>query len=394
MKISKRFANVGDSSTLKITALAKSMKSKNIDVAILAAGEPDFDTPNEIKDAAIKAIKDGFTGYTPVRGIPELLELICEKFKRDNNIEYKNENIIVSTGAKQSIYNVLQALCDEDSEVMILAPFWVSYIEMIKMTGATPVVIDTALDNFRLNFKRIEEKITPKTRMIIINSPNNPTGVVYTEKELRDFADVVVKHNIYCISDEIYEKIIYPPHKQYSLASFNEQIKNLTFTVNGLSKTYAMTGWRIGFLGGEKKLVEKTLMVQTHSTSCTSSISQKAAVAALKTDESVAGKMISEFAERRKFVLDFMKTVDGVGYIEPMGAFYLFMDFRKIIERNKNLFADSEALCTKLLEEYNVAVIPGGAFGAEGYLRISYAASKEEIKKGLTRINDFIKKHI
>ncbi|MGE3063492.1 MAG: pyridoxal phosphate-dependent aminotransferase [bacterium] len=393
MKISKRFANVGDSSTLKITALAKSMKNRGADVAILAAGEPDFDTPDEIKDYAIKAIKDGFTGYTPVRGVSELLELVCEKFKKDNSIDYKNENIIVSTGAKQSIYNVLQALCDEDSEVIILAPFWVSYIEMIKMTGAVPVIVDTSLDNFKLNVKRIEEKITSKTRMIIINSPNNPTGVVYSENELRDFAYLVVKHGIYCISDEIYEKIIYPPHKHYSIASFNDDIKNLTFTVNGLSKTYAMTGWRIGFLGGEKKLVEKTLMVQTHSTSCPSSISQKAAIAALKTDPSVAGKMISEFAKRREFVLDYMKKVKNVDFIEPMGAFYLFLDFRKIIEENRDRYPDSEAVCTKLLEGYNVAVIPGGAFGAEGWLRISYAASLDEIKKGLTRINDFVKKY-
>ena len=393
MKISKRFANVGDSSTLKITALAKSMKNKGTDVAILAAGEPDFDTPNEIKESAIKAIKDGFTGYTPVRGVPELLELICEKFKNDNNIEYKNENIIVSTGAKQSIYNVLQALCDEESEVIILAPFWVSYLEMIKMTGATPVIVDTSLDNFKLNAKRIEEKITSRTRMIIINSPNNPTGVVYTEKELREFSDVVVKHGIYCISDEIYEKIIYSPHKHYSIASFNPQIKDLTFTVNGLSKTYAMTGWRIGFLGGEKRLVEKTLMVQTHSTSCTSSISQKAAIAALKTSPEVAGRMISEFGKRREFVIDYMKNVENVNFIEPMGAFYLFMDFRKIIDENKSRFENSESVCTKLLEEYNVAVIPGGAFGAEGWLRISYAASLDEIKKGLSRIHDFVKRY-
>jgi len=211
MKISKRFANVGDSSTLKITSLAKSMKSKNIDVAILAAGEPDFDTPDKIKEEAIKAIKEGFTGYTAVRGINELLELICEKFKKENNLEYKPENIIVSTGAKQSIYNVLQALCDEDSEVILLAPYWVSYIEMVKMTGAVPVIVDTSLDNFRINVDRVKEKITKKTRMIIINSPNNPTGVVYTEKELKELADLIVEHNIYCISDEIYEKLYIAP---------------------------------------------------------------------------------------------------------------------------------------------------------------------------------------
>ncbi|MEO0237841.1 MAG: pyridoxal phosphate-dependent aminotransferase [candidate division WOR-3 bacterium] len=391
MKISKRFANVGDSSTLKITSLAKSMKSKNIDVAILAAGEPDFDTPDKIKEEAIKAIKEGFTGYTAVRGINELLELICEKFKKENNLEYKPENIIVSTGAKQSIYNVLQALCDEDSEVILLAPYWVSYIEMVKMTGAVPVIVDTSLDNFRINVDRVKEKITRKTRMIIINSPNNPTGVVYTEKELKALADLIVEHNIYCISDEIYEKIIYSPNKHYSIASFNDKIKDLTFTVNGLSKTYAMTGWRIGYLGGEKKLVEKALMVQTHSTSCTSSISQKAAVAALKLDEKIVNKMIDEFAKRREFLMKKVEKIEGLKYVEPQGAFYLFVDFRKFIGKK---FKDSEEICTKLLEDYKVAVIPGGAFGAEGFIRISYAASMSEIEKGIERIEKFLKENV
>ncbi len=391
MKISKRFANVGDSSTLKITSLAKSMKSKNIDVAILAAGEPDFDTPDKIKEEAIKAIKEGFTGYTAVRGINELLELICEKFKKENNLEYKPENIIVSTGAKQSIYNVLQALCDEDSEVILLAPYWVSYIEMVKMTGAVPVIVDTSLDNFRINVDRIKEKITKKTRMIIINSPNNPTGVVYTEKELKELADLIVEHNIYCISDEIYEKIIYSPNKHYSIASFNDKIKDLTFTVNGLSKTYAMTGWRIGYLGGEKKLVEKALMVQTHSTSCTSSISQKSAVAALKLDEKIVNRMIDEFAKRREFLMKKVEKIEGLKYVQPEGAFYLFVDFRNFIGKK---FKDSEEICTKLLEDYKVAVIPGGAFGAEGFIRISYAASMSEIEKGIERIEKFLKENV
>lgn len=391
MKISKRFANVGDSSTLKITSLAKSMKSKNIDVAILAAGEPDFDTPDKIKEEAIKAIKEGFTGYTAVRGINELLELICEKFKKENNLEYKPENIIVSTGAKQSIYNVLQALCDEDSEVILLAPYWVSYIEMVKMTGAVPVIVDTSLDNFRINVDRIKEKITKKTRMIIINSPNNPTGVVYTEKELKELADLIVEHNIYCISDEIYEKIIYSPNKHYSIASFNDKIKDLTFTVNGLSKTYAMTGWRIGYLGGEKKLVEKALMVQTHSTSCTSSISQKAAVAALKLDEKIVNRMIDEFAKRREFLMKKVEKIEGLNYVQPQGAFYLFVDFRNFIGKK---FKDSEEICTRLLEDYKVAVIPGGAFGAEGFIRISYAASMSEIEKGIDRIEKFLKENV
>lgn len=391
MKISKRFANVGDSSTLKITSLAKNMKSKNIDVAILAAGEPDFDTPDDIKKKAIEAIKEGFTGYTPVRGINELLELVCEKFKIDNNIEYKPENIIVSTGAKQSIYNILQALCDEDAEVILLAPYWVSYIEMVKMTGATPVVVDTSLDDFRINIERIKDSINKRTRMIIINSPNNPTGIVYTEKELRELSELIVENNIYCISDEIYEKIIYNPNKHYSIASFNEKIKDLTFTVNGLSKTYAMTGWRIGYVGGEKKLIEKALMVQTHSTSCTSSISQKAAVAALKLDKNIVIRMIDEFKKRREFLMKKIEGIDGLKYVQPQGAFYLFVDFRNFLGKK---FKTSEDICTKLLEDYKVAVIPGGAFGAEGFLRISYAASMEEIEKGIDRIEKFLKENI
>ncbi len=391
MKISKRFANVGDSSTLKITSLAKNMKSKNIDVAILAAGEPDFDTPDDIKKKAIEAIKEGFTGYTPVRGTNELLELVCEKFKIDNNIEYKPENIIVSTGAKQSIYNILQALCDEDTEVILLAPYWVSYIEMVKMTGATPVVVDTSLDDFRINIERIKGSINKRTRMIIINSPNNPTGIVYTEKELRELSDLIVENNIYCISDEIYEKIIYTPNKHYSIASFNERIKDLTFTVNGLSKTYAMTGWRIGYVGGEKKLIEKALMVQTHSTSCTSSISQKAAVAALKLDNNIVIRMTDEFKKRREFLMKKIERIDGLKYVSPQGAFYLFVDFRNFLGKK---FKTSEDICTKLLEDYKVAVIPGGAFGAEGFVRISYAASMHEIEKGIDRIEKFLKENI
>ena len=391
MKISKRFANVGDSSTLIITAKAKQMKSRNIDVAILAAGEPDFDTPQPIKDGAIAAIQEGFTGYTAVRGINDLLELICEKFKTDNGISYKPENVVVSTGAKQAIYNIIQALCDEDSEVILLAPYWVSYIEMVKMTGAVPVIVDTSLDNFRINPERIEKAITNKTRMIIINSPNNPTGVVYNENELKSIADIVVKHNIYCISDEIYEKIIYSPAKHISIASLNDEIRKLTLTVNGFSKTYAMTGWRIGYFAGEKDLVNKALMVQTHSTSCTSAISQKAAVAALKADKMIIDKMINSFKSRRDYAMERLEK-SHLDFIHPEGAFYVFINLSKILGKNEQV-NNSADICMKLLDEFNVAVIPGDGFGAEGYIRISYAASLEEIKKGLDRIEEFVKKY-
>lgn len=391
MKISKRFANVGDSSTLIITAKAKQMKLNNIDVAILAAGEPDFDTPQPIKDGAIAAIQDGFTGYTPVRGINDLLQLICKKFEEDNGLKYKPENIVVSTGAKQAIYNIIQALCDEDSEVILLAPYWVSYIEMVKMTGAQPVIVDTALDDFRINAERLESAITDKTRMIIINSPNNPTGVVYDRNELKAIADIAVNHNLYCISDEIYEKIIYEPAKHISLASLDDDIRKLTLTVNGFSKTYAMTGWRIGYFAGEKDLVDKALMVQTHSTSCTSAISQKAAVAALKADKAIVEHMINSFRERRDYIADRL-TKAGIEFINPEGAFYFFMNLSNVMKKGSHLSNASE-LCIKLLDEYRVAAIPGDGFGAESYIRISYAASMDEIKKGLDRIEEFVKKN-
>ena len=392
MKISKRFANVGDSSTLRITAKAKEMKLTN-DIAILAAGEPDFDTPIAIKEAAIKAINDGFTGYTAVRGIKELRELIAEKFMNDNKIKYSPNNICVTSGAKQGIYNIIQSVCDEDSDVIVVSPYWVSYIEMIKMTGANPIVFDISDDNYEFHPEKLEDYITSRTRLIIINSPNNPTGIVYSKDTLIKLSEIIVKKGIYCISDEIYEKIIYPGQEHFSIASINDEIKNLTFTINGFSKAYAMTGWRIGYFAGEEKLVNTALKVQTHSTSCASSISQKAGVAALKTPAKEIEEMVSAFDNRRKYLIEKFSKFNGIDYIYPAGAFYLFVNMEKIIKSDNNDISNSEALCMKLLEEYKVATIPGSAFGSENHIRISYAASMEELEKGIDRISEFINKY-
>ncbi|MDY6787614.1 MAG: pyridoxal phosphate-dependent aminotransferase [candidate division WOR-3 bacterium] len=393
MKISKRFANVGDSSTLKITAKAKELKKNGEDVAILAAGEPDFDTPDSIKKSAIKAIEDGFTGYTSVRGIIELRELIAEKLKQDNRIDYSPDEIVVTSGAKQGIYNIIQALCDEESDVIVIAPYWVSYIEMIKMTGATPVIFDTSEYDFNIPPEKLEEYITSRTRMIIMNSPSNPTGRVIGKDVFIKLSEIIVRNNIYCISDEIYEKIIYPGSKHFSIASVNNEIRDLTFTVNGFSKAYAMTGWRVGYIAGKKELIDNALKVQTHSTSCASSISQKAAVGALQTDQSVLDSMLDAFTKRRDYITRRVSQIDGLSYIEPQGAFYLFINIASVKSADNHINSSHE-VCMRLLEDFKVAVIPGSAFGADDYIRVSYAASMEDIEKGLKRIEKFAEKYI
>ncbi len=394
MKISKRFVNVGDSSTLKITSKAKSMKAAGEDIAILAAGEPDFDTPDIIKEAGIQAIKDGFTGYTAVKGIIELRELISEKFKNDNKISYSPDEIQVTVGAKQALYNAIQSVCDEDSDVIIIAPYWVSYIEMVKMAGATPIVFDTSEDDFNLIPEKLEEYITSRTRMIILNSPSNPSGVVYSKDTLIKLSEIIVRNNIYCISDEIYEKIVYPGVKHFSIASVNDEIRKLTYTVNGFSKAYAMTGWRIGYMGAPKELADNALKVQTHSTSCTSSIAQKAAIAALKSDPAIVERMLNAFEKRREYIMKRIGNINGIDYVTPQGAFYLFIGISNILKEKSNNINSSEEMCLRLIDDYKLALIPGSAFGTENYIRLSYAASMEEIEKGADRIEQFVKKNL
>jgi len=384
-ELSKKAQSISPSSTLGITAKAKKMRASGIDVVSFGAGEPDFDTPDFIKDAAIKAIKEGFTKYTPSSGIPELKEAIVEKFLKENGLKYEPSQIAVSCGAKHSIFNAIQVLCQEGDEVIIPSPFWVSYPEMVKLSGATSVFVRTEQNNdFKLTKELLLKAITKKTKLIILNSPSNPTGCVYNKKELEMIAEIAVSNDIYVLSDEIYEKLIYGNEKHLSIASLGNKIYELTITVNGVSKTYSMTGWRIGYLAGPVKVVGFISNLQDHSTSNPTSISQKAALAAIKGDQAFLKGIVGEFEKRRDYMVKRLNSIKGFKAIEPKGAFYVFCDISAT-------GFDSALLCEKLLEEAHVALIPGEGFGWPTHVRFSFATSMDNIVKGLERIDKFIK---
>lgn len=386
MQISNRVQSVNPSETLTITARAKSMRQQGIDVVNFAAGEPDFDTPLAVKEAAIKAINDGFTKYTPTSGIPELKEAIAKKFKEDNGIEYAPEEIVVSCGAKHSIFGVIQALVDKGDHVIIPSPYWVSYTEMVKFAQGKPVILETRQkDNFKIDTDKLAKKIASSTKLLILNAPSNPAGVVYSRQELEAIAGICVEKQIYVLSDEIYEKILFDAAELSSLASLGNDIKNLTITVNGVSKSFSMTGWRIGYFGGPRELAGAVNRLQDHSTSCPSSISQKAAVAALGLGQAYLSDIRSKFEERRNFIISYLdeKLKEFVSYVKPQGAFYFFINIAKTK-------LDSAVFAQRLLEESYVAAIPGAAFGHPSWIRISFATSIEEIKKGLQRLELFL----
>lgn len=384
--LSKRAREVSPSATLQITAHAKRMAKEGKDVVAFGAGEPDFDTPELIKEAAIKAIQSGFTKYTPTSGIPELKEAIVRKLKDDNGLTFSSANIVVSCGAKHSIYNAIQVLIDEGDEVLIPAPYWVSYPEMVKLASGKPVVVQTSLkDDFKVTPELLSKYLTKKTKLLILNSPSNPCGVVYRRQELKDLADFCVKHNIYCISDEIYEKIVFDGIEHVSIASFSEAIKKLTVTVNGFSKSYSMTGWRLGYLAADTEIAAAVSNLQDHSTSNPNSITQKAALAGFSLGEEFFGEVRKKFQERRDYIISRLdKMKDKLGYKKPEGAFYIFCD----ISKTK---MDSFAFAKRLLDEKFVAVIPGAPFGCDDYIRLSFATSTEKIKKGLDRIEEWVK---
>jgi aspartate aminotransferase len=385
-RLSERVKKVNPSSTLTITAKAKKLKAEGKDIVSLGAGEPDFDTPDFIKDAAKTAIDSGFTKYTPTTGIPELKELICNKFKRDNGLDYKASQIIVSCGAKHSIFNILLATINKGDDVLIPSPYWVSYPEMVKLCEGNPRFISTlAENNFKMTAKDLEKHVTLKSKLLILNSPSNPTGCVYTEPELRKIADICIKKKIMVIADEIYEKIIYDGLKQVSIAGFNKDIFDLTITVNGVSKSFSMTGWRIGYLGAPQDIAEAISKIQDHSTSNPTSISQKAAIAALKANDQFADRMCTEFQKRRDLVMKLLDTVPKIKYVKPQGAFYIFCDIAKTK-------MDSLTFANRLLDEAGVAVIPGDGFGANNYIRISFASSIEELEKAINKISTWITK--
>ncbi len=387
MPLSKRIQEVNPSATLQITAKANSMIKEGKDVIAFGAGEPDFDTPDVIKKEAIKAIQSGFTKYTPTAVIPELKEAISKKLKKDNQLDYDASSIVVSCGAKHSLYNALQVLVDEGDEVLIPVPFWVSYPEMVKLASGKPVFLQASLsEDFKINPQILKKALTRKTKILIINSPSNPCGVVYSEKELHDITDFCVEHNIYCISDEIYEKIIFDHLKHVSPASFSRDVKRLTITVNGLSKSYSMTGWRLGYLAAEPEIVQAISRLQDHSTSNPCSISQKAALAAFTLGEDFFVDIKKKFQERRDYIISRLDKMKGaLDYKKPEGAFYIFCDISRT-GMNSFTFAN------RLLEEEQVAVIPGEPFGCVDYVRLSFATSMKKIEKGFDRIENWVKK--
>ena len=383
--LADRATTLTPSLTLAIDAKAKKLKADGVDVAGFGAGEPDFDTPQYIKDAASAALNAGFTKYTPSSGTPELRAAIAEKLKTENGLDYKPAQVIVNCGAKHSCYNAVIATCNPGDEVIIPAPFWLSYPEMVKLAGATPVTVPTSEANgFKITPDQFRDAMTPATKMIILNSPGNPTGSVYTREELLALAEVALEEEILMLSDEIYEKITYDGAVATSLAGLSKEIYDLTVTVNGFSKAYSMTGWRLGYVAAPVAIASAIDSIQSHSTSNPTSFAQKGALAGLKGDQSFIGEMVKAFAGRREYIYDRLTKIPGITCVKPMGAFYMLPNISKF-------GLGSESFCTKLLEQQSVACVPGIAFGSDAHMRLSYASSMENITKGLDRIEAFCK---
>jgi aspartate aminotransferase len=380
---------VKPSPTLAITAKAKAMRAQGIDVLSFGAGEPDFDTPRHIKAAAIAALQEGFTKYTPVGGIDELKEAISAKLQRENKVRYSKEQILVSCGGKHSFYNAAQALIDDGDEVIIPAPYWVSYPPMVMLAGGKPVIVRTLEEEgFKLLPEALEQAITPKTTAIVINSPSNPTGSAYTRKELEGLAEIALRHNITIISDEIYEKIVYDGFEHVSIASLGEEVKAITVIINGVSKTYSMTGWRIGYTAGPKELIAAMDNIQSQSTSNPTSFAQKGALDALQGSQEEIAIMVEEYQRRRDLIWEALTAIEGISCCKPQGAFYCFPNVGAYLGKTHKgeRIKDTSQLTTYLLDEAQVAVVPGVEFGTEGYLRLSYPIAPDLIKEGIKRI--------
>ncbi len=386
--LSKRAASLKPSATLAISAKEKMLKAQGIDIAGFGAGEPDFNTPDHIKDAAIKAIHDNFTRYTPVAGIDPLKDAVIDKFSRDNGLSYKREEIIISCGGKHSLYNLFQVLFQEGDEVIVPAPFWVSYPPMIELAGGTPVIVETREeDDYQITAELLKKYLTPKTKAIILNYPSNPVGSVFYRENLEAIGKLAVEHNFFLISDEIYEKLVYD-YEHISIASMDASFKERTIICHGVGKTYAMTGWRIGYTAGPAPIVKAMGNIQSQSTSNPTSIAQMAAVAALNGDQSCIGTMVTEFRKRKDFLVKGLRAINGVTCYDPRGAFYVFPNFNCVIgKKYKDRIIDNSTTWTEiLLDEFHTAVVPGVEFGKEGYLRLSFATSMDVIEKGLERI--------
>ena len=384
-KISRRAASLSPSLTLIIDSKAKQMKADGLDVVGFGAGEPDFDTPQHIKDAAIKALNEGFTKYTPASGIPELRQAIADKFQRENGLSYKPSQIIVSCGGKHSCYNVIMATCEEGDEVIIPAPYWLSYPEMVKLAGATPVILPTSdKTEFKVTPAQLRAAITPRTRLFVLNTPSNPTGSVYTPEEIKALGDICVEKGVLIMSDEIYEHLLYDGAVHKSVASFSPAHYDHTIIVHGFAKAWSMTGWRLGFLAAPEPIAKAIDAIQSHSTSNPTSFAQKGAVAALNGSQEHLQSWLVEYARRRTYAWKKLNSIPGISCVNSKGAFYLFPNISK-------LGLNSTDFCARLLEQEKVAAVPGLAFGADDYLRISYATSMANIEKGLDRLENFVR---
>ena len=388
MKVADRLALVSPSATLKLTAKAKELKARGLPVVNFGAGEPDFDTPEPVKCEGIAALQAGFTKYTPTSGTPELRQAVCRKFEEDQGLRYTPDEVVISCGAKHSLYNLIQVLCDPGDEVLIPNPYWVSYPEMVYLAGGKPLFIPTTQEEgFRLSPSRLADAVTPKSKILILNSPSNPTGGILEKKDLESLAKVILEKNLICISDEIYEYYVFGGKRHVSIASVSEDLKRRTFVVNGTSKSYSMTGLRIGYLAGDSDVVKKIGILQDHSTSNPTSTSQKMAVAALGLPKNNRVEIQNLFEMRSRLLFGFLSQIKGFAPFSPQGAFYIFCNIEKT-------GLSSEALCDRLLNEIYVAVIPGKSFGSDHHVRFSFACSEVDIEEGMKRIIDWSRKNI
>ncbi|WP_294400568.1 pyridoxal phosphate-dependent aminotransferase [uncultured Clostridium sp.] len=395
MNLSKKAGNISPSITLSITAKANELKAQGVDVVSFGAGEPDFNTPQNIINAAIKAMNDGKTKYTPAGGILELKKTICKKFKDDNELDYVPEQITISTGAKQCLANTFMAILNPGDEVLIPIPYWVSYPELVKLADGVPVFVETSKENnYKYTVADLEKAVSDKTKAILLNSPNNPTGTIYHKNELVEIAEFAKKHDILIVSDEIYEKLIYDGEKHISIASLSDDAYNRTIVINGVSKTYAMTGWRLGYVAASKEITKHMTSIQSHMTSNVNTITQYAAIEALNGPVEDLNNMVKEFEKRRNFMVDRLGKIDGISIIKPNGAFYIMVNissyFNSTFKGGK--INNSVDFARILLDEEKVAVIPGAGFGLDDYIRLSYATSMDIIKTGIDRIDTFLNK--
>ncbi len=401
MKLSKRIMNVKPSATLELTALANRLKAQGVDIIGFGAGEPDFDTPQSIKDAAKRAIDTGKTKYTPAGGIVELKNAVIAKFQKENGLEYKLAEVTINCGGKHSFYNLMQVILDPGDEVIVPAPYWVSYPTMVELAEGKPVIIDCPESTgFKLTPEQLKNGISDRTRAIVINSPSNPTGSAYSKSELEAIAKIVEDREIILISDDIYESIVYDDFKFYNIANMSEALKKKTIVLNGVSKTYSMTGWRIGYMAGDSDVIKGVENLQSQSTSNPTSIAQWAAVEALAGDQSVKDEMLTAFRRRRKIIVDGLNSISGISCMHPDGAFYAFPRVSGIYELSRwpevkakyGSKGNSSVLCSYLIDEARVAVVPGIEFGNDDYIRLSFATSDENITKGVERIGEAVRK--